>query len=318
MGNRALIITWNGFQDQEVCYPYYRLIGAGIETHILADERDSKNRIYGILGMNMPCHIVMQEFRDQSQQFLDEYHLLILPGGVKALEKLRQETSVISFIEKWDKSGKVIASTCHGAQLLISAGIVKNRTISGYYSIKDDIENAGAIYSADSCVVDSNIVSSPHYDHMGIWMEKTLDQLTSRQKNFRLTGLHDSKSSFPSGFEHEEMNLAIDFDGVLHDDFKGYFDGTCYGEPIAGSLNALALLSKKFKIIIFTAKAKPSRPKVDGKTGEQLVWEWLQKHGFENYVSQVTSEKPRAYAYIDDKAIRFSTWSQLLDSELLF
>ena len=71
--------------------------------------------------------------------------------------------------------GKVIASTCHGAQLLISAKIVKNRKLSGYYSIKDDINNSGAIYSDEAFVIDKNIVSSPHYNFMGEWMNAAIN-----------------------------------------------------------------------------------------------------------------------------------------------
>jgi protease I len=57
---------------------------------------------------------------------------------------------------------------------MISARIVDGRRISGYYSIKDDITNAGATYVNEPFVVDNNIVSSPHYDHMGAWMEQVI------------------------------------------------------------------------------------------------------------------------------------------------
>jgi protease I len=103
--------------------------------------------------------------------------LLVLPGGVKSLEKLRQEKDVLRFIADFNKTGKVIASTCHGAQLMISAKIVKGKRISGYYSLEDDINNAGATYSRDPVVTDGNIVSSPHYDHMGIWMKTAIDMV---------------------------------------------------------------------------------------------------------------------------------------------
>jgi protease I len=170
----AILITWNGFQDQELVYPYYRLLGAGFECKIIADSRDSKSRIFGILGVNMPCHLLIEDFTKNHEEFLSNGVLLVIPGGVKALEKLRQETNVIDFVKKWSNKGKVIASTCHGAQILISAGVTKGKKIAGYYSIKDDIENSGATYSAEPVVIDDNIVSSPHYDFMGEWMEAVL------------------------------------------------------------------------------------------------------------------------------------------------
>ena len=87
-----------------------------------------------------------------------------------------------------------------------------------------------------------------------------------------------SPKDYPPGFEKDAKNLAIDFDGVIHNFDKGYHDGTCYGDPIEGSLEAIKNLSKEYSIIIFTAKAKPSTPLVNGKTGTQLVQEWLEKH----------------------------------------
>jgi protease I len=182
---KALILTWSGFQDQEVIYPYYRLIGEGFETVVIADKVDVHGRVYGIGGIGVPCQILFENFKSDVSKYLSDYDLLILPGGVKALEKLRQESKAIEFISAWNNLGKVISSTCHGAQLMISSKIVKGRKIAGYYSLVDDITNAGAIYSRDPVVVDSNIVSSPHYDFMGEWMELTIQQyyLTTKSKD---------------------------------------------------------------------------------------------------------------------------------------
>ena len=107
-------------------------------------------------------------------------------------------------------------------------------------------------------------------------------------------------------------NLAIDFDGVVHTFDKGWHDGTCYGEPIEGSLEAIKALSEDWNIIIFSAKVRPDRPLVNGMTGYELVDEWLQKHDVREYVSEITHEKPRAKHYIDDKAIEFTNnWEQI-------
>jgi hypothetical protein len=118
---------------------------------------------------------------------------------------------------------------------------------------------------------------------------------------------------FPPGFAAEANNLAIDFDGVIHNADKGFFDGTCYGEPLPGSLTALRDLSTKYRIVIFTAKAKPNRPLVNGKTGTELVSDWLEKYNVLQYVAEITSEKPRAILYIDDNAYRFVNWQDTLE-----
>lgn len=117
----------------------------------------------------------------------------------------------------------------------------------------------------------------------------------------------------PPGFEDQSKVVAIDFDGVLHDAYKGWGDGTCYGDPLPGSIDAIKSLSKKYKIIIFTAKAKPDRPLVHGKTGTELVKEWFEKHGILNHIDGITSEKPRAELYIDDNGYRFENWNDTLE-----
>lgn len=118
------------------------------------------------------------------------------------------------------------------------------------------------------------------------------------------------KHSYPD----EKINLGIDFDGVIHKCSKGYYDGTIYDDPIDGSFEALQRLAKDYTIIVNTCKAKPDRGLVNGKTGTQLVWEWLEKHDMARFVSKVTSEKPRARVYIDDKGVRFTSWPDALDS----
>jgi hypothetical protein len=113
--------------------------------------------------------------------------------------------------------------------------------------------------------------------------------------------------------KQESNNLAIDFDGVIHKNSKGFFDGTIYDEPIEDSYEALELLSKQYNLIIFSAKARTDRPIIDGKTGVELIWEWLEKYNMKQFISEVVSEKPRALYYIDDKAIHFTNWNNVLN-----
>jgi len=74
-----------------------------------------------------------------------------------------------------NKQKKVVSAFCHGPWVLISAGILKGKRIAGYVGIKDDINNAGATYIDAPAVVDGNLVTSPHYKHLGPWMKTTLE-----------------------------------------------------------------------------------------------------------------------------------------------
>tara|TARA_R100000329_G_C7479844_1_gene169055 strand:+ start:91 stop:483 length:393 start_codon:yes stop_codon:yes gene_type:complete len=117
-------------------------------------------------------------------------------------------------------------------------------------------------------------------------------------------------------FEDETYQIGIDFDGVIHRNSKGFYDGTVYDDPIEGAREALEAISKKYVIIVYSAKARSDRMLINGKTGVELIWEWLKKHELDQYVKDVTSEKPRAVCYIDDKAIRFENWGDSMNKLL--
>ena len=169
--NKAIIISGNLAQDHEFIYPYYRLLEADLEVDVCLLEGKP---VKGILGTTLPPN-KNQIVKTIDQIKVDDYKILILPGGVKAMEKVRQEKKIINFITKFNEQKKIIACICSGAQLLISAKVVKDRKIAGYYSMKDDLVNAGAIYTDKPAVIDDNIITTAHYKDMGPWMKAILN-----------------------------------------------------------------------------------------------------------------------------------------------
>lgn len=113
-------------------------------------------------------------------------------------------------------------------------------------------------------------------------------------------------------YPDEKINVGIDFDGVIHKCSKGYYDGTIYDEPVEGVRSALEQLAASHTVIVHTCKARSDRGLVNGKTGTELVWEWLKKHDLAKFINKVTAEKPRAAFYIDDKAVSFNDWNSCL------
>ena len=73
------------------------------------------------------------------------YNVLVLPGGVKSMEILRLNKQVLKIINEFNNE-KIIAARCSAVMLLISAKIIKQKKVSGYYAWKDDVENAGGIF----------------------------------------------------------------------------------------------------------------------------------------------------------------------------
>ena len=170
---KGIIISGNLAQDHEFIYPYYRLLEENVKLDVCLLEGKP---VVGILGTVLPPN-KEQEIKKIEDVKVSDYDILVLPGGVKAMEKVRQNKDIIKFISDFDKEKKIIACICSGAQLLISAKVVKGRKIAGYYSMKDDLINAGANYTDLPAVIDDNIITTAHYKDMGPWMKEVIKKL---------------------------------------------------------------------------------------------------------------------------------------------
>ena len=93
------------------------------------------------------------------------------------MEIMRLNSKVIELIKKFNNKNKIIAATCSACMLLISAGLTKKIKMTGYYAWRDDIINSGAEFVDEPCVIDNNIVTSPHYKYVGEWMKGTITLL---------------------------------------------------------------------------------------------------------------------------------------------
>ena len=165
---RAIIITGRLVQDHEFIYPYYRLQEEEYKVDVATKNKET------VLGYFDTKIIPTKSI---SELKIEDYDLLVLPGGVKAMEHMRQDEEIIKFISDFHYAGKVIACICSATQLLISAKIVNGKHISGYYAMKDDITNAGATYVDAPTVIDSKIITSSHYKHLGPWMKAVFNEV---------------------------------------------------------------------------------------------------------------------------------------------
>ena len=94
-----------------------------------------------------------------SEVTTDTFGALLIPGGYSP-DKLRADEQAVDFVREFVNSGKPVFSICHGPQLLITADVLRGRTITGWKSIVQDIKNAGATYIDQEVVIDGNLISS--------------------------------------------------------------------------------------------------------------------------------------------------------------
>lgn len=96
--------------------------------------------------------------------------------------------------------------------------------------------------------------------------------------------------------------LAVDFDGVIHSYENGWHGGSIYGELMEGCAEALRQLDKRYELVLFTARHNL-----------EDVHLWLVTHHIRHLFHEITNRKPAAVAYLDDRAVRFTTWAQALE-----
>ncbi|MHA1860134.1 MAG: type 1 glutamine amidotransferase domain-containing protein [Candidatus Asgardarchaeia archaeon] len=149
-GKKVAILAGKGFEEVELIYPYFRLLEEGAEVEILSRKG---GEVPGKHGLPVESHKMIKDANPL------DYDCVVIPGGWGP-DRLRIHQPALEFVRKAYENGKVIAAICHGPQVLISAGIVKDKRCTGYAAVKDDLINAGAIYLDKPVVRDGNIITS--------------------------------------------------------------------------------------------------------------------------------------------------------------
>ena len=145
------VLTGEGFQDAEAYMPIGYFTNQGAKITVIGMET-------GTVGAyNSDFTIKIQKTVDEVSP--GQFDALILPGG-HAPESLREDEEVVAFAREFFNSGKPTAAICHGPQVLVTAGVLEDRTSSGVGSIQEEIEEAGGTYEDKEVVVDGNYISS--------------------------------------------------------------------------------------------------------------------------------------------------------------
>jgi protease I len=138
------------YQVLEVWYPYLRLREEGIETILVGTGRKEYRSKEGYLAT---------EELSIKKAKADDFDAVVIPGGY-APDILRRYVEVNNFVRNMHKKGKIVAAICHAGWVLVSAGILKGKKVTGFYAIKDDLINAGANFIDKKVVVDGNLITS--------------------------------------------------------------------------------------------------------------------------------------------------------------
>jgi protease I len=170
-GKKIAIIATEGVEEVELTEPRDAVTEAGGQTELLSIEDDQ------VQSMNhadkSETYTADKLVEDAS---IDDYDGVILPGGVLNPDNLRQDESVISFLQDFFKTGKPVGVICHGPWTLVEADLVKGRKLTSWPSLQTDIRNAGGEWVDEEVVVDEGLVSSRNPDDLPAFCAKIVEE----------------------------------------------------------------------------------------------------------------------------------------------
>ena len=148
---KVLQLIDHNFEDLELWYPVLRLREAGLQVELAGEK--AQETYLGKYGVPAVADCSFHKVN------VNEYDALLVPGGW-APDKLRRYASVVKLVQEFDALQKPIGQICHAGWVLISAKILQGKKVTSTPGIKDDMENAGALWFDEPVVVDGHLVSS--------------------------------------------------------------------------------------------------------------------------------------------------------------
>lgn len=165
---RVAVLVEKLYEDLELWYPVYRLREAGCDVKIVgpkAGETYASKHGYPAKADVSASDVKAADF-----------DAVIIPGGYSP-DHMRRSKAMVALVTDAAKQGKVLAAICHGPWMLCSAKCLKGKKVTGFYAIRDDVENAGGLWQDAPCVRDGNFVTSRTPDDLPEFLKGILAAL---------------------------------------------------------------------------------------------------------------------------------------------
>lgn len=174
--NIAILVT-DGFEQVELTDPRAALEAEGAITKLVSGKH---GKVQGFNHDDKADQFDVDLTFDEADAL--DFDAVLLPGGVINSDQIRMSPGAQRIVKDAQRDGKPIAVICHGAWLLVSSGLVKNRTLTSWPSLQDDIRNAGGNWVDREVVVDDNWISSRKPADIPAFSAKTIAVLAERGK----------------------------------------------------------------------------------------------------------------------------------------
>ena len=165
---KIAILVENNYQELELWYPFLRFREAGAEVSIVGPSK----------GQTYASKYGYPVKSDASADEVDVAQLdaVIIPGGF-APDFMRRSPSMVRLVREAFEQGKIVAAICHAGSMLVSANVLRGKQATSFFSIKDDVINAGAHYLDQEVVRDGNLITSRVPDDLPAFCREIISAL---------------------------------------------------------------------------------------------------------------------------------------------
>ncbi|MDR3204599.1 MAG: DJ-1/PfpI family protein [Deltaproteobacteria bacterium] len=190
-GKKILFLVGDYVEDYEVMVPFQALSAVGHEVFAACPGKKSGDKIRTAIHdfegdqtySEKPGHNFVLNY-DFDNIKVNNFDALCLPGG-RAPEYLRLNARLIEIVREFDAAKKPLAAICHGPQILVTAGILKDRRCTAYPAVEPDVIGAGARWvpvspAADNAEIDANLVTAPAWPAHPAWIKAFLKVLGTK------------------------------------------------------------------------------------------------------------------------------------------
>ena len=167
-GKTVAFLLTDGYEDSELTEPWSAVTGAGATAELIAPK---SGQVEGEKGHTQAVD------KQVADVVADSYDALVLPGGVVNADHLRMDEGAVAFARAFFEQHKPVGVICHGAWILVEAGVVDGRRMTSYPSLKTDLRNAGADWVDEEVVTDAGLVSSRNPDDLPAFCAKVVEEI---------------------------------------------------------------------------------------------------------------------------------------------
>ena len=163
---KIAILIEDMFNIFEFWYPYYRLKEEDAEIMVVGSGRTD-------VFTGKPCTECKADVHADDVT-AEDFDGLIIPGGY-APDMMRRHPAMVNLVKEMYQANKLVAAICHAGWMLASADILRDKKVTSFFAIKDDLIHAGADWVDQDVVVDGNLITSRTPDDLPVFMKAIIE-----------------------------------------------------------------------------------------------------------------------------------------------